>query len=396
MKQHHINKQRGATMMLTLVFMIGMLGIIGLAIDTGHILVNKTRLQNALDATALSSAITLNGTSNNSVAESIDAGIATFNLFKNSQGNDELASVTLTAANFLFSDNVSQFLSGVGGTPNFVRVSTNALQVNNFFIQVFTGTPSENVAAISTAGPMGQNCNLVPLVICAHDEDPSTPDITDMDKDCTTDSSFDDDSLIDCYGYNLGEEIQLHLSFKDTELEGGNFTLLRWSDSNGANDIQKSLSGEVNSCSIGVQLETEPGNMVQPVRTGINTRINNDTVTTEFITSPALNEYKKAQVEYPDNLNGIVNNREVAIPIGDCLGAQNGLSTFNFAKDGSGNMAAICALITKKTTMPPNNTVYLEFTTGLCPALGNTDPNNPVIYGPFKIVLFKSENSQDS
>ncbi len=162
MRQHQFKKkcEQGATLILTLLFMIGMLGMIGLAIDTGHVMVNKTRLQNALDAAALSAAIVLNGAINNSTANASAAGVITFDLFKAAAGNGELAGVTLTAANFSYSDRVNLFSAGLGGTPNFVRVSTNTLQVNNFFIQAVTGNFSQNIGAVSTAGPMGQNCNI--------------------------------------------------------------------------------------------------------------------------------------------------------------------------------------------------------------------------------------------
>lgn len=411
MRRHHTKRQQGATMMLTLVFMIGMLAMIGLAIDTGHVLVNKTRLQNALDATALSAAIVLNGPDNNSIAEASAAGIETFELFKNATGNAELANVTLTAANFTYSDRVNLFFPANGIGP-FVRVSSNALQVTNFFIQVVTGTSSENVGAVSTAGPMGQNCNLVPLVVCA-DTDPVTGT---MDKDCSTDN--DGDGFRDCYGYNMNEESELHAKFcaptdtvcQNSALEAGNFTLLRWMGSAGKNDIRNSLAGgPVNSCSVGVQLETDPGNAVGPVASGINDRFAADTVTNTYdnfthptAATPAYNSYLSDQAT-PANLNGIKNNRVVAAPVGDCNGIQNGNTTFDFASDGSGNMAAMCLLIRRPVRATganndPNylkNSIYIEMM-DLCPALGNTDPNNSVIYGPFEIVLFKSENSGDS
>jgi len=41
-------------------FRVRFIRIIGLATDSGNVLVNKTRLQNALDATALSAASTVN------------------------------------------------------------------------------------------------------------------------------------------------------------------------------------------------------------------------------------------------------------------------------------------------------------------------------------------------
>ena len=49
-----LRKQKGTVIVLTALSLIVILGMIGLAIDLGHAYVNKTRLQNALDATALS------------------------------------------------------------------------------------------------------------------------------------------------------------------------------------------------------------------------------------------------------------------------------------------------------------------------------------------------------
>jgi len=412
MKQHHINKQQGATMMLTLVFMIGMLGIIGFAIDTGHILVNKTRLQNALDATALSAAITLNGPSNNSKAESVAAGIETFEAFKALQGNNELAGVTLTEANFLFSDNVSQFLSGVGGTPNFVRVSSNALQVNSFFIQVITKNASESVGAISTAGPMGENCNIVPFVLCAGDLDPDTENIQ-MDKNCQDDTNGD--GFKDCYGYNLNEEFGIHKredcskvpaaeydACIATNVEAGNFELLAVADSASGSDIRDSIAGEIDACTASeAELGLAPGFKVGPVSQGIDLRISRDTVTTAYSAEEYFNPLHNAEDAYiedqktPDNLGGIKDLRIMAIPIGNCDDIQAGRTSIKAATDTEESVARMCVLAKRPPEKPPENTIFIEILE-TCSGFGKTDPNNPVIYGPFKIVLFKSENSKDS
>ena len=398
-------------MMLTLVFMIGILGIVGLAIDTGHILVNKTRLQNALDAAALSAAVTLNSASNNSTAQASAAGIATFDLFKNSAGNSELSGVTLTAADFSYSDRVNLFSAGLGGTPNFVRVSTNALQVTNFFIQVVTGNSTENISSVSTAGPVGQNCDLVPLVLCA-DVDPATGL---MDKDCSEGLNGEPG---ECYGYTMGAEEELHSPFcmpndtacQDTELESGNFTLLRFEGNAGGADLRDSLAGTVDVCSVGVELESEPGNKVGAVAQGINARFYSDTITSPYdiishptAATPAYDTYVDEQSLPLDNPDGAKDNRLVAVPIGDCTGLQQGNTTFDFQTDGSGNMAAMCVLIRQDVKSQgvdddPNhvkNSIYVELQE-LCPALGQTNPANPVLYGPFRIVLFKSEGSGDS
>jgi len=408
MRLHHTQRQQGATMMLTLVFMIGMLGMIGLTIDTGHVLVNKTRLQNALDAAALSAAIVLNGPTNNSTTEATTAGLVTFDKFIKSAGNVELTKMPLPT--FLYSDSVTSFLPGNGIGP-YVRVKSNALPVSKFFIQVLTGSSPVNVGAVSTAGPTGQNCNLVPLVICADIDSDGK-----MDKDCS-DQDPTELGIKECYGYTMGEESELHTKFcapndtacQATSLEAGNFTLLRWEGSAGKNDIRSSLAGgDVDSCSVGVQLETDPGNAVGPVSKGINDRFAADTVNNTYdnlshptADTPAYDSYLSDQASSTNS--GIKDNRVVAAPIGDCNGIQNGNTTFDFATDGSGNMAAMCILIRRpvRATGADNqpdylkNSIYIEMME-LCPAVGNTDPNNPIVYGPFKIVLFKSQNSGDS
>ena len=52
-------RQRGAVIVLIVIAMLSMLLMAALALDGSHMLVNKTRLQNAVDAAALSGAKTL-------------------------------------------------------------------------------------------------------------------------------------------------------------------------------------------------------------------------------------------------------------------------------------------------------------------------------------------------
>ena len=53
------HRQTGSVMVLIVVALAAMLLMAALALDGGHMLVNKTRLQNAVDAAALSGAKTL-------------------------------------------------------------------------------------------------------------------------------------------------------------------------------------------------------------------------------------------------------------------------------------------------------------------------------------------------
>ncbi|MDH3821699.1 MAG: pilus assembly protein TadG-related protein, partial [Gammaproteobacteria bacterium] len=49
-------KQKGAVGILVLAGMVALLAMAGLALDSSHAMLNKTRLQNAVDAAALSGA----------------------------------------------------------------------------------------------------------------------------------------------------------------------------------------------------------------------------------------------------------------------------------------------------------------------------------------------------
>ena len=75
-------RQRGAVIVLVVIALAAMLLMAALALDGGHMLVNKTRLQNAVDAAALSGAKTLQQVMGSGNAGSLaqDAARATFQL----------------------------------------------------------------------------------------------------------------------------------------------------------------------------------------------------------------------------------------------------------------------------------------------------------------------------
>ena len=59
MQRHNRSSQTGIVMILMTIGMVVLVGVSGLALDMGHTYLMKTRLQNALDAAALSGAKTL-------------------------------------------------------------------------------------------------------------------------------------------------------------------------------------------------------------------------------------------------------------------------------------------------------------------------------------------------
>ena len=81
MKINCPKKQRGAIVPAVVIALPVLLLAAGWALDFGHTFVNKTRLQNALDATALSAAIALIRMSKKTQGAATDAGRETFDQF---------------------------------------------------------------------------------------------------------------------------------------------------------------------------------------------------------------------------------------------------------------------------------------------------------------------------
>jgi Flp pilus assembly protein TadG len=82
------HKQQGAVLILAVAAMVAMLGLVGLALDGGHAMLNKTRLQNTVDAAALSGAKELDLTDDTVQARA--AAISAFAANAAADGNHEL------------------------------------------------------------------------------------------------------------------------------------------------------------------------------------------------------------------------------------------------------------------------------------------------------------------
>lgn len=414
-------KQNGTTMLFLLVFVVGLFLAIALATDSGNWMLNKTRLQNALDATALSAAIALNEDPTRDLNNAISKGLETFRLFRNSQGNGTLSTVSDAELTFQFSRLITPFQPlNPGETAAYVRVSTNALQVEPILIQILEAFEGpEQVYGVSTAGFAPEECQLVPLVICP------VPGIPERKEGCYENIYLDESSgeyvqgdedicktqtcESGCNGLSFNTRVCLkggtedaknetcQLSSEDTGLPTGNFGLLRFDGMSGGDDIRSLLEGSVNICSQGATWEN--GNKVGPVSQGIDFRVDEDVMTKEYI--PDYSTYEPGDPTnfytqytqdddddtHPDyNADGIPLYRVVQVPVAeDCLS-----ETVEWGGD------AACFFLTEKPKQHGgSNEVYGELT-DYCPTSGDVDPNNVVLGGPTKVVLFKSENSRDS
>lgn len=267
-------RQRGAVMVLIVIALASILLMGALALDGGHMLLNKTRLQNAVDAAALSGARTLQQVAGSGNASSLTQAAARNTLLLNAkaEGNAELFDVfNDLVINVELSSSVYGPFSFPGPTDaRFVRVSVPEYLLVGFFWNFAQSFGNSNlgakaVAAIATAGPSPtQPCKIEPLLVCGN------PDETAYDPD---------EGLF--WGYKYGEVTVLKSAAKnDSAIGPGNFQLLDFGS--GGNTVRDGLAGGIEDCSVvGETAATEPGNKVGPVAQGLNTRFGEGS-STEF------------------------------------------------------------------------------------------------------------------
>lgn len=253
-------RQRGAVIVLIVIAMLSMLLMAALALDGSHMLVNKTRLQNAVDAAALSGAKTLNevmGTLN-AATLSRDAALQTLGLNAAASGNGELATAIGNNAGAFAVVELSASVYGPFSFPGpadarYVRVSVPDYPLAGIFwgvVQSFgNNLPDKAVAAVATAGPSPTSpCDLAPVMVCGQ----SVP------------NTF--------FGYSFGHlEVLKSASNNSSGIGPGNFQLLDFGS--GGKTVRELMAGGGTVCPlVGDDVQTKPGNTVGPAIQGLNTR----------------------------------------------------------------------------------------------------------------------------
>lgn len=278
-KQHWPGRQQGAVIVLLTVAMIALLAMAGLALDGGHLLLNKTRLQNAVDAAALSAAKTLNQMKGQAGSEAAARSAAqnTLQLNANAVGNAELSDAigdgggvggfaTVEFASTIY----GPFSTALPADGRYVRVTVPEYGLVGFFWNFLQSIGSRQledkaVAAVAVAGwSATQPCKIEPLLVCG---DPNP-------------AAYDPENGL-YWGYQRGNVSVLKSAAQNDSVIGpGNFQLLDFGS--GGNTIRDGLAGGIEDCNIvGDYATTEPGNKVGPVAQGLNTRFG-DGSTTEY------------------------------------------------------------------------------------------------------------------
>jgi Flp pilus assembly protein TadG len=408
------HKQKGAVAILVVVGMIALLAMAGLALDGGHAMLNKTRLQNAVDAAALSGAKELDLTGSD-VFLARAAVVAMFGANGTSVGNNEMGEAYTDGTLQLevqFSATLDPFVPGTI-PAEYVRVRARNFRMPVWFSAV-VGVTDKVVAATAVAGPsptINTACNLAPMMVCG-DPDAGPP----------------------FWGYSEGEPDILKTSSNDSDVGPGNFQLVRLGDSTGGADIRDAMAGGYDGCATsGDVVETEPGNTVGPVAQGINTRFgiyDGSMKGTESLYPPDVitkqpspqikpcvaNENKVCQSDgdtpivadtdlsynydqYQTELGlhafqqpppiGKYLRREMALPIGDCSGTTNGAGEVPLLGFG-------CFFILQKVnTGSKGSFIFGQFLRD-CNAGGLPGPLPGDGPGLYIIQLYKDPDSPDS
>jgi Flp pilus assembly protein TadG len=161
-------RQRGAVAVVVGISIFVLVGMIGLALDSGQLFVNKTELQNAADACALAAARELDGTADALTrADAAGVLVGTQNLV-GFQG----AAVTLSAADISYSEHLSPnsayetSANADPATAKFVMCEVERSDIGMWFMGVRGfGDQTVSAYAVATLAPSQSTC-AVPIGMC--------------------------------------------------------------------------------------------------------------------------------------------------------------------------------------------------------------------------------------
>jgi Flp pilus assembly protein TadG len=410
-------RQRGVVAILVAIGLLGLLAMVGMALDSGHAVLNKSRLQNTVDASALAAAKVLDSTGSEADADTAARDIFDLNAASQPELSQVMSGADLTIQ---FSNTLNPWAAGTA-PANYVRVIADDFTMWTSFTSL-VGITETRMAASAVAGPSApigmeegnEACDLAPMLVCAD-----------------TAAGAEND-----WGYTGDNVSVLKLAGGDeSEVGPGNFHLVQLGGP-GANIVRTNLAGAYNQClDPGENVETQTGVENGPVAQGLNTRFGQyqggmsqslyppDTVTTA--TSPRLSLADDGTVTFQngdpvnsindvgfsfddytsrqesgqfDFENGVPQRRVLAVPFVDCSGFNPGQSSLPLV--GLGCFFLLQPLQQGGPAGGGNDSnVFAEFI-GDCGAGGTPgpDPNpNPTENtGIYKIVLHNDPLSPDS
>ncbi|WNC73321.1 Tad domain-containing protein [Thalassotalea psychrophila] len=300
MKTQSMFNQQGSILVMFTIGLFSLFAMAALALDGGHLLLNKTRLQNIVDTAALNAAKDLvdGGTHNSAIIAA--KAITALNLGYADYHELNSSITTMDSVIVEFSEKPEPFTAvGIGVNEDinrYVKVTISGVELNNFLAQIFSF--NKEVSATALAGPSTAlvDCysDLVPMMVCSKPIDYSATPL-----EYPTDSFF---------GYNLNELTVMKIgSGEESAVGSGNFQLLNLADNHGGADIRTAMAGAGLSngevcLNVDEGLTTAPGNKVGPSLQGLNTRFGTSTVPgdKDGIYPPDINTCQGARLDLED------------------------------------------------------------------------------------------------
>lgn len=408
-------KQRGITLVTVAIAMIALVAVAGLAIDVGHVVVNKSRLQATADAAALSAAKVLDTTGSTSQATTAANSVFALNAAKHPELLAGYGSVSRTIE---YSNTLIPFAPGTV-PPLYVRVTASGFSLAATLTKV-VGIKTFDIGAKAVAGPsptIDNACNIAPMMVCGASGAPG-------------------------FGYSPGQITALKLSSGSggADVGPGNYRLLSLNGT-GANIVRQNLGGKYGSCAtVGTNALTQPGNQAGPVAQGLNTRFgeysggNVDSTTyppdvityqpsgnnrlscqssecTTIVTGPGgnttitnssqyagysynnmyLDRLQKGQYNYPPapDGNGVVDRRVLAVPVGDCSVVSQGRSDIPV-------LGLACVFMLQDVDQSGNGGQVFGEVLKTCQVNGTAGPVPKSGPGPYIIQLYHVDGSPQS
>ncbi|MDW6002352.1 pilus assembly protein TadG-related protein [Vibrio mangrovi] len=398
---HSIRRQQGLVLVLVTAALLALAGMMALAIDVNHALLNKSRLQNGVDSAALAAAIVLDNGGTDADAQAMVTD--TLNQLALSAGNDEIdfsgATVSVT-----FSNDPETFPDpgySAADDNRFVRVAVTNYSLDDFFASIFGVTKSLSASAV--AGPSSANtnvCNLVPVAVCAG-EDSGTGD-----------------------GYNTGEIYALKLADQtQSSMGSGNYQLLDFGS--GADTVRDAMAGGFEGCVDTLEtVKTKPGGTVGPVGQGLNTRFGvyggggvsaadyppdiyvkepdppatmDDDGNIVYTAGWGYSDYEAGATACDADssgencrADGEHDRRIIPVPIVDCSTASGGTTEFSIV-----SLGCFFLLQQAPTSNAGDQVVFGEFIED-CTIKNGTSGNSSSDEGPYRIVLYKDPLGEGS
>lgn len=255
------SRQKGVVAIITALSLVVLVGFVGLALDLGHLYVNKTELQNAADACALAAASKLTcdpsaGSCPSSILEEAEAT----GIFVSQKNKKDFQGETVSVvpddvrfSKYLGPNSTYKTRLLADADSRYAMCIVRATGITPWFMSVLgIGEQAVSAMAVATLAPSKTFCAALPIGICRKPGSPAPN-----------------------FGYTVGEWIgsTFNSGANSDESLAGNFRWVDFTISAGGNsEIRDQLAGSSAVCGLGVGDDIRQPGTQQGAKSAYNTR----------------------------------------------------------------------------------------------------------------------------